>query len=207
MLSARNETLVLVLYDVRAFVALPTNDFMWSWWNETEDALRELDALIARVETLGDISATLHTLFAPTGPLQEVSISSGWGDDLLELADRFEYAARTAASCHCLTPPFRYTDFERKSLGVDQTKGRFAEVSVDTCRACAQKFLHYQYELEGISRSGRWYRAPVCTVELRNLLPEAAPAILATRPWYYFGGSYFESSGQRTTSPLKPQLV
>jgi hypothetical protein len=34
----------------------------------------------------------LRVLFAPTGPIQEVSVSSGWGDAFLELADRFDDA-------------------------------------------------------------------------------------------------------------------
>jgi len=29
-------------------------------------------------------------LFAPTGPIQEVSLSSGWGQEFLELAERFD---------------------------------------------------------------------------------------------------------------------
>jgi hypothetical protein len=29
-------------------------------------------------------------LFAPTGPLQELSLSSGWADDFLKLASRFD---------------------------------------------------------------------------------------------------------------------
>jgi hypothetical protein len=33
-------------------------------------------------------------LFAPTGPIQEVSLSSGWGDMFLELAKRMDAATR-----------------------------------------------------------------------------------------------------------------
>jgi hypothetical protein len=31
-------------------------------------------------------------LFLPTGPMQEVSLSSGWGDEFVALADRFDRA-------------------------------------------------------------------------------------------------------------------
>ncbi|WP_194814929.1 hypothetical protein [Nocardia sp. XZ_19_385] len=33
---------------------------------------------------------TLVVLFAPTGPLQDLSISSGWAERYLELAARFD---------------------------------------------------------------------------------------------------------------------
>ena len=32
----------------------------------------------------------MQVLFAPTGPVQEVSISSGWGEEFLTLASRFD---------------------------------------------------------------------------------------------------------------------
>jgi hypothetical protein len=35
-------------------------------------------------------------LFAPTGPLQDLSIDDGWGDDFLVLANAFDAAAATA---------------------------------------------------------------------------------------------------------------
>jgi hypothetical protein len=38
----------------------------------------------------------LSVLFAPTGPIQEVSVSSGWGEAFLELAERFDRAAGRA---------------------------------------------------------------------------------------------------------------
>jgi hypothetical protein len=34
----------------------------------------------------------LSVLFAPTGPVQEVSVSSGWGDEFLILANEFDAA-------------------------------------------------------------------------------------------------------------------
>jgi ferredoxin len=38
----------------------------------------------------------LSVLFAPTGPIQEVGVSSGWGEAFLELAERFDRAAGRA---------------------------------------------------------------------------------------------------------------
>jgi hypothetical protein len=91
---ARRE-LASVLRDARALLALPDNDFGWSSWGGADDALREIDALVAAVEA-GPLPprADLSVLFAPTGPVQEVSISSGWQGEYLTLAGRFDAALR-----------------------------------------------------------------------------------------------------------------
>ena len=34
----------------------------------------------------------MSVLFAPTGPMQELSIDSGWGQEFIALADRFDEA-------------------------------------------------------------------------------------------------------------------
>jgi hypothetical protein len=40
----------------------------------------------------------MEVLFAPTGPIQEVSISSGWGEAFLSLAERFDAAMAMAVA-------------------------------------------------------------------------------------------------------------
>ena len=79
----------------RALVARPDNNFVWSPWNDTGAALGEIDALLERV-SLGSSadSNDLRRLFAPTGPLQELSLSSGWGEAYLKLAERMDEALR-----------------------------------------------------------------------------------------------------------------
>jgi hypothetical protein len=76
-------------------LARPENNFDWSSWQNGEAALREIDALIATVSdgTLGD-PKQVALLFGPTGPIQEVSVSSGWGEIFLELAKRIDAATR-----------------------------------------------------------------------------------------------------------------
>jgi hypothetical protein len=89
--------LVGVLREARALLARPGNDFAWSSWDAASDALREMDDLISRIES-GALPShlDLEVLFAPTGPIQEVSVSSGWGEEFLGLADRFDAAMRTS---------------------------------------------------------------------------------------------------------------
>lgn len=86
----RVESLRAVLRDVRERLQRPGNDFTFSSWQGQADAVAELDRRIA------ELGAGQHpdvsVLFAPTGPLQEVAIHSGWGDEFLELANRFDAA-------------------------------------------------------------------------------------------------------------------
>ena len=72
------QQLVEVLREARALLALPGNDFAWSSWEDAPAALAELDQQIAAIES-GQLPAKLdlEVLFAPTGPMQEVSLSSG----------------------------------------------------------------------------------------------------------------------------------
>jgi hypothetical protein len=87
------DALLKLLRETRALLARPANNFDWSPWQDGEAALREIDALIASVcnGTLPD-PKQLALLFAPTGPIQEVSLSSGWGEMFLELAERIDAA-------------------------------------------------------------------------------------------------------------------
>jgi hypothetical protein len=98
------ETLLDVMLEARRLVALPGNDFSWSSWVDAEHALTEIDPHIARLRDGGGSAGAMAILFLPTGPLQELSLSSGWGDAFVALADRFEIAACAhtgAATYHC----------------------------------------------------------------------------------------------------------
>jgi len=82
-----------ILSEVRTFLARPENDFGWSSWEDAEAALEEVDGLIASLRA-GDLpdTLTMHVLFTVAGPIQEVSLNSGWGNRFLELAERFDEA-------------------------------------------------------------------------------------------------------------------
>ena len=80
--------LIAVMRDARTLLARPDNDFTWSSWEDGEAALAEIDGHIATLER-GSVPG-LSVLFLPTGPIQEVSLSSGWGSEFLSLAERFD---------------------------------------------------------------------------------------------------------------------
>ncbi len=81
-----------VLREARALIARPGNDFSWSSFIDQEAALDEIDRHIARLEAGEARAGDMAVLFLPTGPIQEVSLSSGWGDEFVALADRFDKA-------------------------------------------------------------------------------------------------------------------
>ena len=84
------------MLEARRLLALPDNDFSYSSFVDQEAALDELDAYIAELRAGSTKTGGMSVLFLPTGPLQEVSLSSGWGDAFVALADRFDAAAASA---------------------------------------------------------------------------------------------------------------
>lgn len=84
-------TLLDIFQRIRDLVARPENDFSWSSWRDMEDALAEIDGIIARLQA-GDVPLRfdMAILFAPKGPMQELALSSGWGNRFLGLASEFD---------------------------------------------------------------------------------------------------------------------
>jgi hypothetical protein len=108
------------------------------------------------------------------------------------------------AACACTSPPIDYRAFERRELGVDESGGRFADVAIDRCRECGREWLHYAYEIEAFSGSGRWYRGVVTPAQAAAATPATALAILAALPWHLYGGSYYGTAGLRSDVRLDP---
>lgn len=217
MLDPRRKLLADVLREVRALLALPDNDFTWSSFQDADAALAEVDGVIANIEAGGPLGRDAGAvLFAPTGPIQEVSLSSGWGDEFVDVADRWDAALAVAAGlrdepaareCRCATPPLDHRDFDRREIGIDPVGGRFADVAIERCKRCGREWLRYHYENEAFSRSGRWYRGLVSPGQAARATAENALRILAELPWHLYGGSYFETTGRRSDTPLDPATL
>lgn len=86
--------LVQVVEDVLAIVEAEPQETTWSCWDEPEEMVADLRNHVELLRR-GDVSQVLELkrLFAPTGSLQEVAISSGWGERYLGLAARFDAAS------------------------------------------------------------------------------------------------------------------
>jgi hypothetical protein len=89
------ELLADVLRSVRELLSSPDNDFAWSSWTDRNAAVAEVESMLALLDG-GELPDRLQVsvLFAVTGPLQEVSLSSGWADTFLKVAERFDRAER-----------------------------------------------------------------------------------------------------------------
>jgi hypothetical protein len=92
-MQAKATPLLDIFQRVRDLVARPDNDFAWSSWRDAEHALAEIDVIIARLQD-DDLPDTfdMSIVFAPTGPMQELALSSGWGNRFLGLASEFDAA-------------------------------------------------------------------------------------------------------------------
>ena len=84
------EKLISVIKETRKYLSREGNDYSWSSWNNEEQALDEIDSILAQLEN-GSVP-DMEILFAPSGPIQEVSLSSGWSREFLRLAERFDEA-------------------------------------------------------------------------------------------------------------------
>jgi hypothetical protein len=91
MTSANLDGMIAVFEDAISALQRPGNDFVWSGWDDEAEALLEVGAVVDELRG-GSVPERLkmEILFAPTGPIQEVSVSSGWGTEFLALADRFD---------------------------------------------------------------------------------------------------------------------
>ena len=93
MITEPRAALIAVFEEARDLLALADNDFSWSSWGDFKTAALEIDGILGQLRRAEapDILA-MEVIFAPTGPMQEVSLSSGWADAFLDLASRFDAA-------------------------------------------------------------------------------------------------------------------
>jgi hypothetical protein len=84
---------VRILGKIIEKLSLPDCDVVWSHYESQTDAIVDIQDHIDRLKN-GDYSRyqDLKLLFAPTGSLQEISLSNDWADEFLELAKQFNRA-------------------------------------------------------------------------------------------------------------------
>jgi hypothetical protein len=94
------EGLTHILESALELLILPENDFSWSSWADAPAAETEIRSMLARVKSgnLQDLSE-VSVLFAPTGSIQEVSLSSGWAEAFLKVAEQFDIVEERLKQC------------------------------------------------------------------------------------------------------------
>lgn len=97
--------------------------------------------------------------------------------------------------CLCLSSG--QSTYTREYLGQDPKEGRFADVYLEKCQICGRYWLFYQYEIEAISRSGKWYRGLIDENKKDLVTSDNSVAILEKLDWYFYCGSYFGISSPK----------
>ena len=186
--------LIDVFEKARELVSREGNDFSWSTWEDRDAALVEINAILTALGA-GDVPPYAKVLFLPTGPLQELSLSSGWGDEFISLANWFDEAL-LGVDCVCYTEPLRGFGTE---IGTDS---RYGDIFVTQCAGCGRYWLRYQYEFEFFSRSGRWFLGPLRTDLVESVTAENAKERFGEMLWYFAGGSYYDGVIRKVSGPL-----
>lgn len=88
--------LVEVLRSSIELLSIEDNDFSWSSWENQAAAVAEVRSLLSVVEA-GELPdrIKISVLFVPTGPIQEVSLSSGWADPFFKVFEQFANAEKS----------------------------------------------------------------------------------------------------------------
>jgi hypothetical protein len=99
-----------------------------------------------------------------------------------------ESTMENTPACSCLELDYVSWKFDEKYLGSDRY---YADISLRRCKHCGRLWLHYHYENEAFSQSGRWYRGLIAPEQAETIAAENALEFLGKLEWYLCGGSYF----------------
>ncbi len=90
------DNLISILEDATLLLSSKYNDYSWSSWDNSSEALAEIEPLITALKNGEGIdTSSISVIFNATGPMQEVAISSGWVKPFMELAKRTDDALST----------------------------------------------------------------------------------------------------------------
>ena len=83
--------IISLLKIIRGYVSSENSDVIMSTFNTNKDVINIIDNHIAMLLE-SDISRIneLIVLFLPTSDFQEISISNGWSEEYLKIANRFD---------------------------------------------------------------------------------------------------------------------
>lgn len=123
---------------------------------------------------------------------------------MIKLTQRLNYIPER--KCSCYIAESRYSDLTTTHIGVDERYGRYADITLLTCKFCGTKWVQYQAEFESFSYSGRWYRGIINESNIKKLKPNNAVEYLETLDWYIFGGSHFSSTGMYGKGKVQADL-
>jgi hypothetical protein len=83
-----------LIKEIIEIIQLPSTNTDFSEWDTPLDAVNHFNRILKELESDGGKTtaiAKLKIIFAPTGSLQDLAISSGWGNEYLDLAEKFDH--------------------------------------------------------------------------------------------------------------------
>jgi len=88
-----NDVILEQISRLKYLISLPDTDVLFSTYDSADEALKDLEEIEAGIVSR-DINALnkLHYMVLPTGDLQDISISSGWGHEFLKIAETIDNA-------------------------------------------------------------------------------------------------------------------
>jgi hypothetical protein len=105
------------------------------------------------------------------------------------------FTSKLNHGCVCCTPPFKADNYEITDIGIDNTHGRYGEVTLMKCKLCGILWINYFYENEAFSQSGRWFKGQITEAFSKTIVPFQVVAYLEHLDGYFLGGSFFRHSG------------
>lgn len=115
-------------------------------------------------------------------------------------------SATHKTGCLCEQGSACFSQFHGTPLGCDKTAGRFADVTLYSCRTCNRLWLHYRVEYEAFVGSGRWARGLIPDDVAAAMTPERAVDYLHGLDWYLYGGSFFDGFTGCRSGPMRWEL-
>ncbi len=91
MKNEKISALIKILKNLKRILKTRETNIIYSTFDSIEDLIFEIDNHIQKLKD-EDFSVidNLILLFAPTSDLQEIFISSGWSNQFLDIAERFD---------------------------------------------------------------------------------------------------------------------
>lgn len=113
----------------------------------------------------------------------------------------------TNPPCICLREPMQFYEYEEiQYIGVDETNGRYGDVTLKKCKKCDRYWLHYLVEYEAFTASGRYFMGLITPEIAQTLSPDLAVSYLNSLEWHLYAGSYFYGKKGRSTGKVEVDL-
>lgn len=94
-IDTNEKEIIQILEAVKKLILEPRSNLSWSTFDSKDELVFEIDAHIHKLrgKDYSNVKA-LILLFTPTSDFQEISLSSGWGNEYLNLSERFDNAIK-----------------------------------------------------------------------------------------------------------------